>query len=472
LKFKRCCGALLQFDGNSLGRYYTARKAGDLKEALRQIRSHITWYRMCYLRHTVPLLRVDVDAGERILAIDIEALSACIQELIRCYLDLGLDATLWVAIQAFEHAIDDSRWVNKYHLFCVLAALGNDWDEQKAARVLKRFYSDPEKIDDFTLLSMFNDLCSGDLSPYKRHRTVERLAALATRPVDRLHYQVGAELALLMLGEDTGVADRIGDHIQQFRTATDDTVHTQEEADGLSQALSTLATFAPSKEVLSAAESATTALLSFSWSNLGRGHVYRRLAEISKSAGDYGRAASQFQTAFSYTKNCSDLMFAAECLLFHRDVTGARLLFERVNFSELDDPGKLDYALVLPGFALEGESVPSIQRSKRLLLETKFRDPYFHEQQVLALKILEERLFDIKDGHASKLRPSLLKRMLQAVSTYTELKPNVMGLGINVNAVIDRAIGQGTRLHEESEEHSVAHTLPRMTTDHGTKEEH
>lgn len=116
--------------------------------------------------------------------------------------------------------------------------------------------------------------------------------------------------------------------------------------------------------------------------------------------------------------------------------------------------------------------MPSIQRSKRLLLETKFRDPYFHEQQVLALKILEERLFDIKDGHASKLRPSLLKRMLQAVSTYTELKPNVMGLGINVNAVIDRAIGQGTRLHEESEEHSVAHTLPRMTTDHGTKEEH
>src|SRR6185437_14291427 len=109
---------------------------------------------------------------------------------------------------------------------------------------------------------------------------------------------------------------------------------------------------------------------------------------------------------------------------------------------ELDDPGKLDYALVLPGFALEGESVPSIQRSKRLLLETKFRDPYFHEQQVLALKILEERLFDIKDGHASKLRPSLLKRMLQAVSTYTELKPNVMVLGINVNAVIDRAIGQ------------------------------
>lgn len=450
LKFKRCCGAL-KLDGNSLDRYYAARNSGDLQEALRQIRCHVTWYRMCHLRHTVPLVRANKAAGEEILAIDIEALGDCIEDLIRCHLDLGIEAALQTAIKSLEHAIDDVRWVSKYQLFCVLAALGNDWNERKAAAVIKGFYSDPEKINDFTLLSMFSDFCSGELSPYKRHRAAERLAMLAKRPVDRLHYQIGSEIALLMLGEDAGIADRIAGHIQEFRDATADRAHTQEEADWLSQALSTLATFDPSEDAISAAESATTALLVLPWSDLGKGRLYRRLAEIAKVASQYDKAASHFQTAFTYTKSHTDLMFASECLLFYRDVSGAQLLFNRVKFEELDESGKLDYALVLPGFAMEGEDIASIERSKTILLETKFHDPYFHDQRVIALQILEKRLSNINHGCAPDLRPSRFKRMLQVINSYAELKPNVMGFGININALLDRAIGQGTKLHDDSE---------------------
>lgn len=303
-----------------------------------------------------------------------------------------------------------------------------------------------------TLLTIYFDLGGRQISSYKRHTIVERLAAMATRPVDKLHYEVTREFSLLLMGEDIDIADRLLQHVQTFRDTKANAALTQEESDYLSLVLSSLVTFAPSSENLSAALQSTERLLSFSWTDEGRSHVYRRLGDIAKAAQNFAKAAAQYQTAFEYSTSHTDLLFASECLLFNNDLAGAQMLFDRVDFNALDDAGKMDYALILPGFALHSHDREVLDRAKTLLLTTKFKEVYFQDQQVQALAMLERA--PNNDTPYRENEASLFQKLLRAIGRYAELKPSVFGIGLNISAMLEDAGGDGSSLHKRSEETS------------------
>jgi tetratricopeptide (TPR) repeat protein len=448
LKFKRCCGTLPELNGVCNDNYRRAVRAGDLREALRQSRGMVTWYWTMHLEHTVPWVRRDPVAAEPILVIDIEALADCIVCLIDAHLRLSMDSVLSSVIPTFEHAIADPRWLAHYRLFCVLVALGREWNQARAAAVLKGFYPRPEGIENFTLLTMYYHFFDNELSAFSRLRLAERLAAMAERPVDRLHYRFAYELSLLMLHDNEGLVDRLADHIADFRADTKGKVLSDEEADWLSEALSTWAFFANTDEALQEAEIATQELLASSHARIdGARDIYRRLGEISKRREDYARAAAHFQAAYTYGHSARDIMFAAECLLYARDIDTARRLFDRVEYHNLHSSGKLDYALILPGFALESNDVGDLERARSLLLSTPFGDPYFHEQQISGLRFVNDRLTQLCTNTPVPIALPRYKRALRWISQFAELKPNIMGLGVNFNAVLDSVVAEGAAAH-------------------------
>lgn len=452
LKFKRCCGALPELNATCDDLYRQAVRSGDLRDALRQSRGMVTWYWTMHLEHTVPWVRRDPVAAESILAIDIEALADCIERLIDIHLRLSMDAALPSVIATFEHAIADPRWLGYYRLFCVLVALGRDWNQARAAIVLRGFYPRPESIENFTLLTMYYHFFGNELSALGRLRLAERLAAMAERPVDRLHYRFAYELCLLMLDDYEGLADRLVGHIEDFRADTKGEVLSNEEADWLSEALSTWAFFANTDEALQEAEIATQELLASSHERIhGARDIYRRLAEISKRRQNYARAAAHFQAAYTYGQSARDMMFAAECLLYARNLDDARRLLDRVDYDSLHSSSKLDYALILPGFALESNDVGDLERARALLLSTTFSDPYFQEQQISGLKFVNDRLTQLRTNTPVPTALPGYKRALRAISQFAELKPNIIGLGINLNAVLDSVVAKGTSVHRAVE---------------------
>jgi hypothetical protein len=122
----------------------------------------------------------------------------------------------------------------------------------------------------------------------------------------------------------------------------------------------------------------------------------------------------------------------------------ARATLSTVDRSKLDDAGELDFALINACFALESNSILAAADAKAELLARRM-PPYFARQQLAFVKLLDE--FILQKGKPLNDTATSVG-LLALLSKFAELKPNIFGLGINFNAVIDAALKSGKDAHQ------------------------
>lgn len=449
-KYKRCCGDSWEIGSEAYSLYLTETESSNFRASLKYLRAHVTWYRICHVRHTVPFMKADRMSAEDILRIDIEALFGHCEHLVALYTQLAMNDQLDSVISRLEGAIDDERWKEKIQYLYVVAALGAKWNVERARKVI-RLRCDFDSVKDFGLMTIIFDICNSDLGSLEALRFVQRIIHCADRAVDKLHYRVARGLRLLMLEEKDGIAREVSDAIEEFRASVLDKELSIEEADWMSHALCVLATISKDDKAVEDAELETTRLLlRTEFNSAGKASVYRRLAELCKARNEYGKAAAHFQTAYQGGLSEADLVFASECMMAHGEYDTAEALFRSVNYHKLDTAGKLDYALSAPGFALRSDSRIELRKAKNLLLAANFREPYFRRQQLEIIRIIERA----EVGNELNGSPESVGRFvgfLRALAKYFELKPNFMGVGINLNAVISDAVDDKLSMHEATD---------------------
>jgi hypothetical protein len=312
-KFKRCCGKLGPLTSDHWDSFRELWDK-DRAAAIIHLRAYLAWYRNAHTINTVPLLRAAktddslTTLATELLETDIAALGEILKRLVNA-LNFARDTeSVDRLIISFERAIDAPAWKDEIDEAAVLAALGPDWNEARARAVLKKRVN-PTISRNFDLLCLYFGICHKELGALQSSRIADRIAALAERDVDRLHYELISAVQVISLGEDRDGVQAMLSAIERFKVATSQRDLDFEEQDWLSKALCTVATFMRDEAVFDEARARTEILLrDTNLPSEARGEIEGRLACLYKDERQFHKGAVKYLSAFELDGNQTHLL--------------------------------------------------------------------------------------------------------------------------------------------------------------------
>jgi hypothetical protein len=137
-------------------------------------------------------------------------------------------------------------------------------------------------------------------------------------------------------------------------------------------------------------------------------------------------------------------VFAAECLLRDGDANGALAMIRSLKADHFDAPEAADYAFTYALAAVAAGDLGAVRNADQLLRAVETEAPYFESLRLEYLVNVQEALRALEAGQPRIDLGPMLKG-LSALSRYTELKPNWMGVGLNFNNMIDDFVARASK---------------------------
>ena len=134
-----------------------------------------------------------------------------------------------------------------------------------------------------------------------------------------------------------------------------------------------------------------------------------------------------------------------------------------VKLEDLSSAEQVDYAFTLAALAIETANRERLENAKAVLKTVNVQDPYFRERR-------DSFLLNVQEALASGASQTLVRRtrrlvadMSRSVGSYLILKPNFMGIGIDVGKIFENLPkGSETRTQQQDrKEESPGPSRPR-----------
>lgn len=424
-RFKNCCKneySKKHFDGWSLF------NKGEYKKALNAIRSHITWYRLCHFAHTVPFLKSNSEESKKLLKTDIEALSDMTGLLLSCYGKCNILDEFPLALDSLNAAIDDERWKIKidYHKCIYLYVYKND---KEAAIALLNNY-EWKNVDDVDLLTVFLDVNSDSLNQMELISISEKICEITNSPSIKLQYgnMIGTEYCLLNDFEK-------GIPILE-KTIADYELTTKEERTCIGRhhlaiSYKHLGEITHNNDyIVKAVEHLNLELECGKYSKIGEAQLWFDMAHCFYHQGELSKALNSYEKSINLRYSDLAQVFKSRVLIELNDVDEARNILSCVDLGLLTYPNYFDFSISKCYLAIKSKESSDIDDALELITNIKTNDPLFKD--VVQGFIVE--LYEIKN---STMEVGKAESALMKLNRYISLKPNLFGLGIDINAIIE-----------------------------------
>jgi len=428
LKFKKCCAGAYSYEASDL--FKISFNKGDYEDALNHARHHFTWYALCYRAHTVPLLQVGTEAGDKLLAIDIEALASILDNLHLCHFRLGRGGEFLRVIQSIKRVIEDERWNSKVIYILSLWHLIYKEDAHAAFSVLSQI--DMDRCLDPDVLALYLQVCSAQLSLTDATNIIDRILANSQSASYRLQYSILKGLKYSLACQHTDGHRIIREALEEFRSLSD----TKESSYGrlkFAYGLELYGKLVGRQESIQEAEQVVKELLAEvdddGYSSLYRADLYRLLADCEEAQGMHVDAIKAYYA--SLEANDSDLtkLFLARAICNSSDIDSARELLNSVNSDDLDEAGKFDFAISWALLASSSLLSRDLAEAKSRLKAAEVHDPLFVQERD---RWLIELLESVPKSSSGRIR-----KLIQSLNSYVTLNPNFFGIGVNLNRLIE-----------------------------------
>lgn len=428
LKFKRCCAG--NYSGKAFRQYRIAYSSGDYKAALMYARYHFTWYVLSHRAHTIPLLEAKKQAGLDFLAIDIEALADHLENLYGCYRALGIGAQFYNVIDSARNLIDDDRWTDKVSYFGGLWHHVEKDDSLEAFRCIEHI--DIANCIDVDLLTLYLDVNPNALSQNDLIQIIDRIVENTRDPAIRIQYRCLKAIQYYLYLQDS-------DGTREFKDAISDYCSAPEKKKSpygkfmLAKAYESFGTATQDDSVLAKAEETTNELIANAIENeLSPNYLanlYGLHGDIQHSLGIHKEAQESYFRSLEKRQDPLTEIFIARSTCLLGDLDAARNRLNGLDDTKLSDPNKFDLALSWAILALTSLSKGDIDISLLRLRAVAASDPLFiHLRDSQLIELLE-----IKPHPPAKS----VQLFLSKLNRYITLKPNLFGIGVDLNRVID-----------------------------------
>ena len=427
-KFKKCCMGSYSSDAASDAR--NSFNQGLYEEALRSCRQHLTWYRLCHQAHTIPFLRSKTKESTDLLEIDIEALAEIAGLLHRCYLRTEQSESFPSVLECLSNAIADPRWKSKITYLRALWWLVDKEDRAAALAVVSEI--DIGDCGDPEILQLYLGVSPHEL-PFKAMVDIlDRIVANTHRASDVLQYTITKGIAYCLINEIPQGCQIMGEAISQYRGLAGE--HRTLNGDWhLACGLQLLGEFEGKPTVV---RDSITRYVALQQEVNDKKYAAAYSAEIEKSLGDcwsflgdYDEAVRHYEASLKQESADLTRVFLARAQANLGDMKAARETLLSVNSSQFNVYAHYDFAMSWACLATRSLDSEDIETAKLHLKKAQSFWPIFISQRDSALiGLLEMSPHKTEGGFRS---------LIWILNRYVSLNPNLFGIGINLNRIVD-----------------------------------
>jgi len=435
-KFKKCC--IDSYSSEASKTSFELYNKGRYEEALRSCRQHLTWYRLCHQAHTVPFLKSGTKESKELLKIDIEALSGITGLLHRCYFHTGQSEDFPSVIERLTNAIDDSRWRNKIKYFHALWWLLDKQDRKASLSVVSEI--DIEACEDPEILTLFVDVSPPEMPFKTKIEVLDRIIANTHRASEVLQYTILKGIAYCLINEIPQGCEIMQKAIASYKGIGADR-RTPYGSFNLAHGLQTLGEF---KGDVTVVRDSIAHYLAIQQEGTDSGYAAAYCADIEKALGDcysflreYDKAFQHYQTSLGHEDSELTKVFLARALVNLGDLAKAREILHSIDLSKFNEHAHYDYAISWTILATRSLAEEDLKIAKINLKEAKTFWPIFISQR-------DSALIDLLETSPRKTE-GRFKSMIRALNRYVSLNPNIFGIGIDFNKIVEDVHEKETR---------------------------
>ena len=445
LKFKKCCAARLP-ETKSLGdAYLQFCEDKDFDAALLAARADLTKYTILHRSHTATGLfgRTPISVDHMWL-IDVEALFHYADRLRRIYSALGICDGFPAVLERLRNNIKSDHWQQKVILLHTLSALGTEWDVDAGYSEIKKLGS-IDAVRDPVILAVYLNLTGDRLSLAERLKLIDRVRETSQEDSDIIHQGVVKATLLLLHNDPRGAGHALEEVIEYCKTL-DDLDPFQRQKYGQAHFIMGAILLDTEKARERASQFLDQAAVEFtkymtidSLTDVGRAEGHRDLADTFRLQENWQPAIEQYEAAIEISGNPILHVFRAVCLSSLDKMDEALAAIDALSMDSFDDDTeKADYVLHFATLAVATGGRNRLQQAKQLLDIPLKRDPVFQQQALSMTKVVLEA---IASGKSSSLMRKA-RGILTGLNSSLILQPNFMGLGVNLNKLIDEGVAK------------------------------
>jgi len=433
IKFKKCCQGV--YSSNAANLFSTAYNQGNFEQALIEGRRHFTWYILCHKAHTASRLPSNLDGINKLLKIDIEALSHLLENIRRCYYHLGRSADFPNVINSVKDLIDDNRWNGK---IAYAEGLWNLIDQEDRNSAYESIASiDIESSNDPDVLSLYLDVGPRELPLPQKLDIADRIITNTRRESVKLQYRAFQAMEYYKVCQHKEGDKIFEDAFFEFRTLPEE----KQSAYGRTHYAFALEIYGKSGTKIMAIEEAietTSALIKEAIENQYAkkhiGDLYRLLGVCEEAIGNHNKAIEAYTGSLDVYSNDLTKLFLARSLCNSDKIELARQQLNETEVSNLDIHGRFDLAISWALLAAKSVQVNDIKIAKSKLEEAKNKDPLF-------IQLRDSWMIDLLKMNP-KAESGTFKTLIGKLNNWVTLKPNFFGIGVDINKIIEDVINE------------------------------
>jgi tetratricopeptide (TPR) repeat protein len=454
LRFRECCKDRLP--GFDIGKHWRElADAGRWLLAIKHLRADITQYTIWHRSHTVPgVLRQPELRQGRLMRIDIEALDDYVETLMWAYARNGWLKNLPATLDRLKANIDDPRWLRKIAYQRGICALWRE-DRAQAAREIEPLQPITPAEEDVNILQIHVDLLGGQMGLSERLAFFDRICAVTEHRSDKLQYGGARAFELLLAGDSDGARAKFDEVIALGCGMEEEKPLSIAAESWFCKSLEGRAVLDQDRALFAEIVTRLGKLVNNSrtLTPAGRAMVLREIGDAHRYAGAYADALTAYRASFEAMPNQAIRTFEAECELRNGQIDEAFRLIRSVSVDKLDSPERTDHAFTFFYIALARRDRRSLIDARDLLKLAETPSPYFNMLRLQHIVTVGEAI-EALDAHRELPEIGPVLAALKTVSRYIQMKPSFIGIGINVNTIIDdmvvRAEERANRERDES----------------------
>jgi tetratricopeptide (TPR) repeat protein len=449
--FRECCRDHLP--GRQMGETWQepARKK-QWPKVLRCLRADLTQYTIYHRTNTVPLMRMMPPEEIEILSIDIEALHESVDQLVGAYGQLERLDEFPAVLERLRPNIDDPRWQRKltYHQARTAHLLDDTIGARRELIKLGAIRSEEADVD---VLQLHLDINGEAIPLVDKLRFYDRILALTSSRTDRIHYATAKAVELMLADDRPGAVLTADAALTIARASEAEDAFSPNTGLWFAKLLEVAGVVKPMRSYFGEAAERLMRLLAMGdhWTPRGRGHIGFCLGEVLRLAGRWEEAAGAYRVGHDLDGNPACRIFEASCLLMQGCKEDAVELIEAVLFDDLDVPEQSDYAIAYAMIAIALRDLDRLDDAATKLKGITPIRQYFANENLCYQVAIERARATIAAGRPVA-KSSRLLDWISSASRWFMIQPNVAGIGVNVNAMVDDVIAARRRKRTGVEE--------------------
>lgn len=411
----------------------------DARSAERALRASLTKYLANTFRNTLPAIKDGHPAAPTFVKVDVDAIEDGVESIAFA---LRFQERSEEVIDLVDHFVQTVPIPELAHRLLALKAVWIDavlGDKHRAQRELESV--DPRRETDLRLLEAYSSINLPE-DTFERIRFYQRILHIARSEGDPYRFLFNATnlaLHLSMVGDEAGASALFAEGLQPLADRDPDEATFMERI--------TLARAYQLKGKLEANADDLRASLEW-WGAIdldemlpeGQADIHHQIGCVLGYLGDHASASTQFQKALELGGGQASQIRLADELMRSKQTDRFNEVLTALDRDEVEPSLQLEYITLRAAAAIAQRDKAALQEAVDDLKALVLPQAYFDEQRnrlcVDFLTVLN-RSGDPWSAERSSRMLGLL-RGIAAICEYLELKPNIFGIGFNLNRLVEK----------------------------------